>query len=313
MRIFIAGATGAIGRRLVPRLVADGHEVVAGTRGTGSVDALRAAGATAIPFDPLNRASVMAAVAAARPDAVIHQLTALARMRNLRRFDDEFAQTNRLRTEATDHLLAAARAAGAHRFIAQSYTGWPNERTGGWVKTEADPLDPRPPRMMTRSLAAIRHLETVVPAAAGLTGIVLRYGSFYGPGTSIARDGDIGVMVRARRFPLVGGGTAVWSFTHIDDAAEVTRLAVTRGEAGIYNVVDDEPAEVSVWLPELARALGAPPPRAVPAWIGRLVAGEVGVSVMTMIRGSSNARAKQAFDWQPLHPTWREGFRDALD
>jgi nucleoside-diphosphate-sugar epimerase len=332
MRIFLAGATGALGMRLLPRLVAGGHHVTATTRTPGKLDALRAAGAQPLILDALDKEAVRQAILAARPEEVVHQMTSLARMRSLRRFDREFAQTNRLRTEATEHLLDAARAAGARRFVAQSYTGWPNARDGGRVKTELDPLDPHPPGTMSRSMAAIRWLEATVSGATDVAGVVLRYGSFYGPGTSIASggdhgsdrgserdgdsdgdsDGDLVRLVRHRQMPIIGGGAGVWSFIHIDDAAEATRLAIEGHSGGIFNIVDDEPAEVSTWLPELARAVGAPPPRRLPAWIGRLVSGEAIVSMMTKIRGSSNARAKRELGWQPAHATWRDGFRDGL-
>lgn len=312
MKIFIAGAGGAIGKRLVPLLVSGGHQVIAATRTPGKMDGLRARGAEPVIVEGLHRDAVMAAIVPVRPDVIVHQMTALAGLRNLKNFDREFALTNRLRTEGTQYLLDAARAAGTRAFVAQSYSGWTNIREGGRVKTEDDPLDPRPPKMMRNSLEAIRWLETTVSGVSGIRGIVLRYGSFYGPGTSIALDGDIGVMVRRRQFPIVGGGAGVWSFTHIDDAANATRLAIEHGAPGVYNVVDDEPAEVSVWLPELARALGARPPYRVPAWLGRLLIGESGLSIMTSARGSSNAKAKREFGWQPRYTTWRDGFRSGL-
>jgi nucleoside-diphosphate-sugar epimerase len=308
MKLFLAGATGAIGQRLVPLLVTGGHHVVATTRSPGKVDSLRAAGAEPVVLDALDRDAVRKAVVSARPDVVVHQMTALGNIRSFRNFDKEFAMTNRLRAEGTDYLLAGARAAGARAFVAQSYSGWPNVRTGGRVKTEDDPLDPHPPMAMTRTLDAIRHLETTVAGASDITGIVLRYGSFYGPGTSIAPDGDVVTLVRQRKFPIIGGGAGVWSFLHIDDAANATRLAIEAGRAGVFNIVDDEPAEVSIWLPELARAIGAKPPYRVPAWIGRLLIGATGVSLMTAVRGSSNAKAKRLLGWQPIHASWREGF-----
>lgn len=309
MNVFVAGATGAVGKRLVPLLVSAGHRVVGTTRTSSKMDALRAAGAEPVLLDGLDEAAVMRAVASARPDVIVHQMTALASMRSLKNFDEEFVITNRLRTAGTEYLLAAARAAGTRRFVAQSYSGWPNIREGGRVKTEEDPLDPSPPRAMAQTLAAIRRLEATVPGAPGITGMVLRYGSLYGPGTSIGPGGEVVTMVRQRKFPIVGGGAGVWSFTHIDDAAKATRLAVEQGPAGVYNIVDDEPAEVSVWLPELARAAGARPPYRLPAWLGRLVIGETGVSIMTTVRGSSNAKAKRVLGWQPVYPSWRDGFR----
>jgi nucleoside-diphosphate-sugar epimerase len=307
MRVFVAGATGALGRRLVPQLVARGHEVVGTTRSPARAGALRAAGAEPVALDVLDADAVMTAVTAARPDVVVHEATALAGDLDLRRFEAAFAQTNRLRTAGTDHLLAAAVAARAVRFVAQSYAGWPSARTGGPVKTEEDPLDPDPPAALRPALEAIRHLETVVTGAAELTGVALRYGGFYGPGTSLWAGGDHVEQIRKRRFPVVGDGGGVWSFVHIDDAAAAT-VAVERGEAGVYNIVDDEPAPVREWLPVLAAAIDAPPPRHVPAWLGRLLAGDHMVAMMTEIRGSSNAKAKRELGWQPRYASWREGF-----
>ena len=308
MRVFVAGATGALGRRLVPELVARGHEVAGTTRSPAKAGALRAAGAQPVVLDVLDAGAVMTAVAAARPDVVVHEATALAGDLDLRRFEAAFAQTNRLRTEGTDHLLAAAVAAGAVRFVAQSYAGWPSARTGGPVKTEQDPLDPDPPAALRSTLDAIRHLEAAVTGAAELTGVALRYGGFYGPGTSLWAGGDHVEQIRKRRFPIVGDGGGVWSFIHIDDAAAATVAAVERGEAGVYNIVDDEPAPVREWLPVLAAAVGAPPPRHVPAWLGRLLGGDHMVAMMTEIRGSSNAKARRELGWEPRYRSWREGF-----
>ena len=312
MRIFVAGATGAIGRQLVPLLVAKRHQVFAATRTPNRLGSLDAQGAEPVLMNGLNRDEVMKVVVAAIPDVVIHQMTSLASMRDLKRFDDEFVLTNRLRIEGTRYLIDAARAVGARQFIAQSYTGWPNERRGGRIKTEDDPLDESPPVAMSKTLDGIRALERMVMSAEGLTGTVLRYGSLYGPGTSIADHGDIVRLIRERKFPIVGGGTGVWSFIHVADAARATVAAIERGAAGIYNVVDDEPAEVSVWLPELANAVGAKPPWRIPTWIGRFAVGEAGVSIMTEIRGSSNARAKRVLRWAPSYPTWRDGFLRGL-
>jgi len=311
MRVFVAGASGAIGGRLVPMLVEAGHAVVAMTRTAEKADAIRASGAEPVLADALDEDSVGAAVRAAEPEAVVHQLTALSTMSgNPRKFGEEFALTNRLRTEGTDHLLAAARAAGARRFVAQSYAGWPYAREGGPVKSEEDPLDPDPPAAARDALDAMRYLDRVVLGAEGIEGVVLRYGGFYGPGTGIARGEESALTepIRKRRFPVVGGGTGVWSFVHIDDAARATLAALDRGAPGIYNVVDDDPAPVSEWLPALAEAIGAKPPRRVPTWIGRLAGGEMAVSLMTQVRGASNAKAKRELGWQPEHPSWREGF-----
>lgn len=312
MRVFVAGATGVIGRSLVPLLVEAGHEVVGTTRTEQQRASLARAGAEPVLVDALDRESVMRAVTGARPDAVVHQLTALKGFKNVRRLDREFAETNRLRTQATDHLLAAAAEAGAKRFLAQSYTGWTNPRDGGPVKNERDGLDPRPAPAARETLAALRHLEEVVPASAGVTGLVLRYGNFYGPGTSLGRGGDILEMVRKRQFPVVGGGTGVWSLVHVEDAARATVQALTLGSAGVYNVVDDEPALVAEWLPALAAAIGAEPPRRLPVWLAKPLLGEQGTLLMTQARGSSNAKAKAELEWQPRYPTWREGFRTGL-
>jgi 2-alkyl-3-oxoalkanoate reductase len=312
MRIFVAGATGALGRRLVPLLGADGHQVTAMTRRPDKAAGLRAAGADPVVADALDREAVLAAVTAARPEVVVHELTDLAGLRDFRKVDEGFAATNRLRTEGTDHLLAAARAAGARRFVAQSFAGWPFARTGGPVKTEDDPLDPDPPAALRPALDAIRYLEAAVLGAEGIEGLVLRYGGFYGPGTSAGEGGFMLDDLRRRRFPLVGDGTGVWSFVHIDDAAGATALAVERGAPGIYQIVDDDPAPVSEWLPALAAAAGAPPPRRVPAWLARLLAGEHAVVLMTEVRGASNAKAKRALGWIPAYRSWRQGFRNGL-
>jgi nucleoside-diphosphate-sugar epimerase len=257
-------------------------------------------------MDGLDAAAVGDAVARIAPDVVVHQMTALADGADLKHFDDSFAVTNELRTTGTDHLLAAAEAVGVRRFVAQSFTGWPNARDGGPVKTEADPLDLDPPKNQSQTLAAIRHLEYTV-LNAPLTGIVLRYGSLYGPGAS----DDLVELVRQRRLPIAGDGTGVWSWIHVDDAASATVAAVERGRRGKYNVVDDEPAAVSDWLPYLAECVGAEPPRRVPVWLARLAVGEVGISMMTRIRGSSNAKAKRELGWEPRW-TWRHGFPEGL-
>jgi 2-alkyl-3-oxoalkanoate reductase len=306
MRIFLAGGTGAIGRSLVPQLVAAGHSVVATTRSASRVEFLRELGAEAAVIDGLDAAGVGDAVARAEPEVVIHELTGLAGTSDLKHFDREFAETNRLRTEGIDHLLAAARATGARRFIAQSYTGWNNIREGGPVKTETDPLDPNPPAEQRASMAAIRHLERAV-IGAPLEGVVLRYGTFYGPGAS----DEMVDLLRKRRLPVVGDGGAVWSWIHVDDAAAATVAAVERG-SGIYNIVDDDPTPVSEMLPALAELVGAKPPRHLPVWLARLIAGEVGVSLLTQIRGSSNAKARRELDWAPRWSSWRDGMRHEM-
>jgi len=314
MRIFIAGGTGAIGTRLVPRLTAAGHEVAATTRHAEKAGRLRDAGATPVVLDALDREAVVRAVVDARPDVVVHELTGLSgdATPNLRNFDKQFAATNRLRTTGTANLLQGAVKAGARRFVAQSYAGWPYAREGGPVKSEDAPLDPNPPKHQRDSLAAIRQLEDTVLGTQGVEGIVLRYGGFYGPGTSTSEDGGVADVLRKRRFPVVGSGDGVWSFVHIDDAAAATALAIEQGGRGIYNVVDDDPAPVRDWLPELAAAYGAPAPRHVPAWLGRLLAGEVGLSLMTQARGASNAKAKRQWGWELRYPSWRVGFRTGL-
>jgi len=307
MRVFVAGGTGALGRRLVPQLLARGHEVTATTRSADKAGELAALGARPAVVDGLDGVAVGRAVAEARPDVIVHQMTALAAAPDLRHFDRWFATTNELRTAGTRHLLAAAQASGAERVVAQSFTGWPNARTGGPVKTEDDPLDPEPAAAQRESMAAIRFLERAVTEAP-LTGIVLRYGTFYGPGASE----PMVELIRKRGMPIVGSGSGVWSFIHLDDAAAATVAAVERGSAGLYNVVDDDPAPVAEWLPHLAAAVGAKPPRRVPVWLARPLAGEVVVRWMTEGRGASNAKAKRELDWRPRWSSWRDGFRNAL-
>ena len=312
MRIFVAGATGAVGRRLIPILVHAGHSVVGMTRSQSKTSALLATGAEAVVVDALDADAVMAAVRQAAPEIVVHELTAIPPLLDFRKIEQQFALTNRLRTEGTDYLLAAALAAGVRRFLAQSYAGWPFARNGGPVKTEEDPLDTNPPAAMRKILDAIRHVETTVTGASGIEGIVLRYGGFYGPGNAIGDGSALLDQIRRRLIPVVGGGTGTWSFIHIDDAARATLAAIERGQRGIYNIVDDDPALVSAWLPALASALGAKPPRHVPAWVARFLIGEQGVMFMTEVRGASNAMAKRELGWQPLWSSWRQGFAQAL-
>ena len=303
MRVLVIGAGGAIGARLVPQLVARGHEVVATSRTEEKTGRLRALGAVPVVLDLLDPAAVLRTVDVARPDALVHEATALAGMGDVKHFDRTFAATNRLRTEGTDNLLAAARSAGVGRVVAQSYAGWPYARDGSPIKTEHDPLDPTPVPTMRETLAAIRHLEDAVLAAVGT---VLRYGGLYGSPDDLQLE-----PVRKRRFPIVGDGAGIWSFVHLDDAAAATVLAVERGTPGLFNVVDDEPAPVAEWLPALAAAIGAPAPRRVPRWLGRLAAGESGVALMTDVRGASNAKAKRELGWTLRHPSWRQGFADS--
>jgi nucleoside-diphosphate-sugar epimerase len=285
-------------------LVAAGHEVTATTRTPGKAAQLRQAGAEAVVVDGMDGAAVTAAVRAAAPEVIVHEMTALADMRSLRNLDRVFAATNELRTRGTDNLLAAAAEAGTRRVVAQGYTGWPNERSGGPVKTEGDPLDSRVPASAARTLAAIRHVEEAVPRAVP-EGLVLRYGSFYGPGASqVMLD-----VVRKRQLPVIGGGTGIWSFSEVTDAAAATVAAVERGAPGVYNIVDDDPAPVAEWLPYLARVAGARPPLRVPAWLGRPLAGEFVVAQMTTVRGSSNEKARKGLGWAPRYGSWKEGFR----
>ena len=306
MRVFVAGATGALGRHLVPGLVAAGHEVTATTRTPGKVTQLREAGAEPVVVDGLDREAVIAAVRAAGPEVIVHQMTALAdiNMRSFRKLDQVFAATNELRTRGTDNLLAAAARAGTPRVIAQSNAGM-YERSGGPVKTEEDPLASRPPSPSSaRSLAAIKHVDKTVPLAAP-EGIVLRYGGFYGPGAS----DPLLDLVRRRQVPVIGGGTGISSFIEITDAAAATLAAVERGDPGVYNVVDSDPAPVAEWLPYLAEVAGAKPPLRMPAWLGRLLAGEFVVALMTEARGASNEKARKELGWEPRYASWREGFR----
>jgi nucleoside-diphosphate-sugar epimerase len=310
MRVFVAGASGAIGRQLVPRLAAAGHEVHGMTRGESKQAMLYELGAVPVVADALDADQVAEAVGRARPEVIVHQLTAIGAL-DMRHFDRDFAPTNRLRTEGTDHLLSAGKAVGVRRFVAQSNGAFPYARTGGAVKGEEDPLDPTPVREMRAMVAAIRHLEESVLGADWTEGIVLRYGALYGPGTSMAPGEQQFELVRERKFPLVGDGGGVWSFIHVADAAEATVAAVEHGGRGVYNIVDDDPAPVAEWLPALARILGAEQPMQVPRLAGRLFAGETGVVLMTEIRGASNAKAKHEFGWQPAHPSWRQGFTAA--
>jgi nucleoside-diphosphate-sugar epimerase len=306
MRVFVAGATGAIGKQLVPRLVAAGHEVYGMTRSESKQAMLSELGAVPVVADALDPDQVAEAVGRARPDVIVHELTAIGAL-DMRHFDRAFALTNRLRTEGTDHLLSAGQAVGVRRFVAQSHI-LTYGRTGAAVKSEEDPPDPSPPREMREAVAAIRHLEKALLGARWTEGIVLRYGHFYGPGTSMAPGGEAFELVRRRKFPLVAEGGGVWSFIHVADAAEATVAAVERGRRGVYNVVDDDPAPVAKWLPVLAQELGAKKPMRVPRFVGRLFAGEAGVVMMTELRGASNAKAKRELAWRPAHPSWRQGF-----
>jgi nucleoside-diphosphate-sugar epimerase len=309
MRVFVAGGTGVLGRRLVPQLVARGHQVTATTTSAAKLDLLGRLGAAGVVMDGLDAASVGEAVAAAQPDTIVHQMTAIspahAGQPDIKHIDRWFATTNRLRTEGTDHLLAAAEAAGVAHFAAQSYASWNGIRTGGWVKTEEDPLDPGDGTIMHAVAVAIGHVEDAVLGAGGA---VLRYGGFYGPG---ATDDQV-ELVRKRQFPLVGRGTGYSSWVHLDDAASATVLAVEQKVSGVFNIVDDDPAPASAWLPYLAACAGAKKPLRVPTWLARLLAGEVAVIMMTEGRGFSNAKAKRELGWELRYPSWRQGFREGL-
>jgi nucleoside-diphosphate-sugar epimerase len=319
MKVFVAGATGVLGRSLVPQLVARGHEVTGMTRSPSKQDLVRSLGASPVVADALDPDAVAQAVASAEPEVIVHELTALSgpmSIRDARRPDRSVAatMTNRLRTEGTDHLLAAGRAVGARRFVAQSFGAFRFARTGGPVLTEADPLDPDPPGALRAPLVGILHLERAVTTIDWGEGLALRYGGFYGPGTAISQapDAQMAAPIRKRRFPIIGDGGGVFSHVHIEDATAATAIAVDRGQPGIYNIVDDEPAPVREWLPVLASALDAKPPRRIPRWLGRLLAGEATTLVMTEVRGASNEKAKRELGWEPRYASWRQGFVQGL-
>lgn len=310
MKIFVAGATGAVGRPLVAALIKAGHSVVGLTRTASKAELIGKMGAEPVIADGLDAGAIRAVLASTRPDAVIHEMTDLTGASDLRHFDRVFATSNQLRTKGTDILLTAARETGVRRVVAQSYCGWPYARVGGAIKTEADALDPDPPAELRTTLSAIRYLEQTVTGSAQPEGIVLRYGSFYGPGTGML-ESTVLEQVRNRRTPLIGDGSGWWSFVHVDDAAAATVKAIERGKAGsIYNITDDDPAQVRDWLPTLADIIGAKRPHHLPAWIARLVAGNHLVSMMTQVRAGSNAKAKAELGWQPAHPSWRSGFSE---
>jgi nucleoside-diphosphate-sugar epimerase len=312
MNVFVAGATGAIGRQLVPLLVEHGHEVVAMTRSPENAGALRAMGAELVAADVLDREAVAEAVVRAKSEAVLHQATALRGVFNLKHFSRTFEQTNRLRTLGTDNLMAAARAAGARRFVAQGFAGWPYASDGQALRTEEDPFEPSPPGEMRSTVDALRHLEAAVLGAQDLEGIVLRYGGFYGPGTSLGDGGTMVEAVRKRQLPIVGDGAGESSLIHIADAAAATVVALERGAPDVYNVVDDDPAPASEWIPELAKAVGAKPPRRFPVWLAKPLIGEAGVWLMTKAPGASNAKAKAELGWTPRYSSWRIGFSEGL-
>jgi nucleoside-diphosphate-sugar epimerase len=305
MRVFVAGGAGVVGRRLVPQLVARGHEVTATTTSAAQLGLVAQMGAEAVVMDGLDAVSVGEAVAKARPDAIVHEMTAIAGKSDMKHMDRWFATTNRLRTEGTDHLLAAAEATGVSHFVAQSYAGWNGIRKGGWVKTEEDPLDLWEGTVAHPVMAAIHHVEDVVVRAGGAA---LRYGWLYGPGAS----DSLVEPLRKRQFPVVGGGGGYTSWLHLDDAASATVLAVEQQARGVFNVVDDEPVPASEWLPYLAACVGAKPPMRVPAWLARPLAGNVAVGLMTEGRGFANAKAKRELGWKLRYPSWRRGFKEGL-
>ncbi|WP_406056875.1 NAD-dependent epimerase/dehydratase family protein [Kribbella sp. NBC_00889] len=312
MKVLVAGATGGLGRSLVPQLVAAGHEVVGMIRSESKAASIKALGANVVLADGLDAAAVKAAVDTVRPEVVVHQMTALKSGIDFKKFDQSFAMTNRLRIEGTDNLLSASQAAGVRRFVVQSYAGWNLQHGGSATKTEADPLDANPVAAQRQTMAGIKHLESAVTNADGIEGIALRYGAFYGPTGDIGKGGSMVEMIRKRQLPLIGDGAGVWSFIHYDDAADATVKAVESNATGIYQIADDDPAQAAVWLPEFARILGVKGPRHVPVWLGRLAAGEVGVAAFTTMRGADNSLAKATFDWQPGYASWREGFRKGL-
>jgi 2-alkyl-3-oxoalkanoate reductase len=307
MKVFVAGSTGVIGRMLLPVLQDEGHEVAALVRNPENGRAVEKMGAKAVLADALKKEELTAAIQKAEPEVIIHQLTAIPKDLDFKKLDEQFVLTNRLRTEVLDTMIAAGQLVGTRRFIAQSLCGWPFARVGGPVKTEEDPLDPNPPAGFSKTLAAIRYLEDAIRNTQGMEALALRFGLLYGPGTTFAKDSPIVDLIRSRGIPIVGGGGGIWSFLNVHDAARATAVAVTGGEQGIYNIVDDEPAPVSIWLPFLADILGAKPPLKVPAWLGKKTIGEGGVSLMTKIRGGSNVKAKRLLGWQPVYPSWRDG------
>ena len=313
MKIFVLGGTGVIGKNLIPLLVEKRHEVTALVRSSEKAKLVEDMGAEAVKANVFDKEELTKVIRKAEPEVIIHQLTALATFSgNFRNFDKEFKMTNRFRSEVTDTLLNIAKDIGTKRFIAQSFCGWPFARVGGPIKSEEDPLDPEPPSSFRRSLDAIKHLEKSVRESQKVEALALRYGFFYGPGTSISKDGSIAEAIRKRRIPLIGNGAGVWSFLHIGDAVQSTVAALTNGSPGIYNVVDDEPAPVSEWLPFLAESLEAKPPSKVPVWLAKILIGEAGVSMMTKIRGASNSKAKNELKWEPIYSSWRQGFTEGL-
>jgi len=308
MRIFIAGATGVLGRNLIPKLLNHGHSVTGTSSTKTRLHELQQLGVDAILMDGLDRDSVFSAVSSSNPDVVVNEMTALSHVRNYKNFDQEFALTNRLRVEGTSHLLAASRQTGVKKIFVQSFAGWPFEQSEAAANSEEADFESRIPAKMRNSQRAIHAMEQSVLSGKLPVGVILRYGYFYGPGTSFDVEGDISKALRKRAFPIIGGGKAVWSLIHINDAAEATRLAIESAPEGIYNIVDDKPSKLEDWLPGLARMQGGKPPMRMPAWLGRFFVGESGVYMMTQARGALNAKAKRVLGWSPVYPDWRAGF-----
>ena len=313
MRIFLAGATGVLGRKLIPKLLERGHHVIGTSSTKNKLSELQRMGVDPVLMNGLDRNSVFSAVSDATPDVVVNEMTALSKVRNYKNFDQEFALTNRLRAEGTSHLLAASTQVGVKKVVIQSFAGWPFERSKALANTEEAPFEPGIPVRMRQSQQAIRSMEQMVLSQRSLVGVVLRYGYFYGPGTSFDAEGEISKALRKRVFPLIGGGTAVWSLIHVDDAAEATRLAIESAPGGIYNITDDRPATVAEWLSGFASLLNAKQPIKIPRWLGKLVVGESGLYMMTQARGALNAKARRVLGWIPAYPDWRSGFAATLE
>jgi nucleoside-diphosphate-sugar epimerase len=311
VRVFVAGASGVIGRRLIPHLVEAGHDVTGMTRHEDRAERIRAQGAAAVVCDVFDASALTRSVVAAGPEVVVHELTDIPRAIDVRRYAEVMAGNDRIRTEGTRNLVAAAREAGARRMVAQSIA-FAYAPVGGPVKDEDDPLFLDAPDPLGPTIRALAELERQVLEDGDLEGLVLRYGLFYGPGTTYAADGATASRVRRHRFSVVGSGSGVYSFVHVDDAATATVAAVERGAPGIYNVVDDEPAEISEWLPFYAEVLGAKAPGSVPMWLARLAGGGRMTLLMERLRGASNAKARSELEWEPAYRSWRVGFREDL-
>jgi nucleoside-diphosphate-sugar epimerase len=311
LKVFVAGGSGAIGRRLIPMLAAAGHEVAGMTRDEGRAPALRELGATPAVCDVFDRGSVEEAVCGFEPDVVVHQLTALPERMNPRKLEEEYEKNDRVRREGARNLLEAARAAGARRLVAQGIAFWYAPTGDGTLHGEDDPLFTDAPEPIGTSVRNMLATEEIVLGDDAIEGVVLRYGFFYGPGTWYAPDGFLGSLTRRWLNPIVGRGTGVFPFVHVDDAASATVAALT-GPPGVYNVVDDDPAPMSVWMPEYAEALGARKPLRAPTAVAKVVAGRGPVDWQDQLEGADNAKAKRELGWQPRYPSWRTGFREGL-